>query len=249
MKQIKNQRSSEVRIGILILSTLFFSVAGSGLVHASEVSLSLEDQLKGLSGAENQAPAGLPYGTANEKLYSVQTRYSPLRFTSEINVGGGRNMSGDSFLVTQELTAAYRFHFTDRWSLALGGSYVFNELNGTGQRLFTEERRLPDLTYAKSRADLAVGFNTFYGKFRLSMDNVFYFDQYIQLGGGIVNMPNAAVKALTADAGFAFWIGKRGTFRVGLKDWYYQEKRMMSQGSNHNLIAHLDLGILLGGER
>lgn len=243
--------------GVLVVSSMAFSLFSSSLTLAETSAMtqaapsvpSLEDQLKGLSGPENQAPAGLPYGTSDEKVYSVQTRYSPLRFTSEIGIGGGRNMSGDSFLVTQELTAAYRFHFSDRWNVALSGAYVYNELNGTGQRVFKEEQRIPDLTYAKTRGDIALGFNTFYGKFRLSMDKVFYFDQYLQLGAGIVNLPTTTSNAFTADAGFVFWLGKRGSFRVGLKDWYYHEKRIRSEGSNHNLIAHLDIGILLGGER
>ena len=47
--------------------------------------------------------------------------------------------------------------------------------------------------------------------------------------------------------GLALWLGKTGSFRVGLKDYYFHETRRLTASNVHDLIFHVDLGILLGG--
>ena len=60
----------------------------------------------------------------------------------------------------------------------------------------------------------------------LSMDNVLYFDFYSALGAGREDLNSGFENAVVADAGFAFWMGKWGSTRVGLKDYYYQEPHL-----------------------
>ncbi len=203
---------------------------------------SLEDQLQGLAIPANQ----LPVPGSSEKMYVIQNRYNPLSMRSELAIGAGKNFTGDSFLVSNEVSLAYRFHLSDRWNLGLAGSYVFNEFSDTASQLKKAEGRIPDAAFAKTKADFSVAYNLFYGKFRLSMDQVFYFDQYIALGAGMVQQANASTPAGTLDVGFAFWFGKNLSARIGAKSWYYSEKRASSSAAHNNLIGHFDLGYVFG---
>ncbi len=232
-------------LGAVCFSMVLVLGSASPAAHADEGMVSLEDQLQGLALPGNQAPVQM----STERLYAVQTRYAPLKFVHELSIGGGRNFTGDSFMVSQELNLNYRFHLNDRWSLGLGGAYVFNELSSGGKRLLASEGLLPDVAYAKIKADLSLGYNVFYGKFRLSMDQVFYFDQYVSLGAGIVKLSTSQQTGAVADAGMVFWLGRGGSVRVGIKDYVYNEKRAQSSGVAQNLIGHLDVGFLFGGSK
>lgn len=224
---------------ILFAAILLLPVASP----ASEPSL--DDALNSLNLPDNRAPVPV----SREKLYSVQTRYSSLRHAHELLIGGGRVLIGESFLISNQIEAAYRFHFSDRMSIGVSGAKVYNSLSGSGQRLLAQEGRLPDMSYLKNRIDLTVMRNNFYGKFRLSMDRVFYFDQFIALGAGYVGQERGNTPAAVADVGMAFWFGHRGSVRFGFKDYYYQERRELSQGMTHNLTTYLNVGLLLGGDR
>jgi outer membrane beta-barrel protein len=231
---------------LVIVPVLYAAIAlvlAARSAHASTGSLS--EELQSLSLPANEAPVQL----SQEKLYAVQTRFVPLRHRSELSIGGGEDFTGDSFLSTRDLNLGYRFHLSDRWSLAAAGSAVFNTLTGSGQRLLDSDGRLPDSAYAKWRADLTATYNVFYGKFRVSMDQVFYFDQYASLGAGAVGEPSGTQPAAVADLGFAFWIGRSGVVRLGLKDYYYKETRTLSASMGNNLYGHLEVGYLLGGGR
>ncbi len=204
---------------------------------------SLEDQLQSLHLPANEAPSSV----AQEKLYSVQSRYSTLRKKSELTIGAARNFTADSFVVSNQINAGYRFHFTDRWSLGLGGSYVVNSYSTAGERLLELQGLLPDATYVKYRGDLMLGFNAFYGKFRVSMDRVFYFDQYWMAGPAVIEMDTGRSWGAALDVGFAFWLGRRGSIRLGVKDYIYTQKRALSSTLGHDLTGHVELGLLLGG--
>lgn len=221
-------------------------VSSSGVparAEATPPTPSLEDQLRILQLPENQAPSNV---TA-EKLYAVQTRYSPLASRGELGLGVARNLTVDSFLSSGEISGKYRFHFNDRWSLGISGSYTFNSLSGAGQRLLELNQLLPDVSYVKGRSDLTAGFNVFYGKFRLSLDQVFYFDQYVELGAGRVWLDRGDSTAAVVDAGFAFWAGRSASVRFGLRNYLFQEQRRLSSGLTDHLLAHLDIGMMLGG--
>jgi len=202
----------------------------------------LDQELQQLSVPDNQ----LVPSADTEKLYAIQTRYAPLANRHEITLGGAKNFTADSHLTSQQLDLTYRFHINDKWYVGLAGSYVFNSFTDAANRLISQQKLVPDIAYPKFRGDLLVGYNLFYGKFRLSMDTVFYFDQYIALGPGLVNLNTGTTPAAVADIGFVFWLGKGGSMRLGLKDYFFKETRVRSSGMVHNLLAHLDVGIVLG---
>lgn len=205
--------------------------------------LSLDEQLDTLNLPANQAPQI----SAQEKLYSVQSRYAPLSLRHELALSGARNLTADGLLTSHQVGATYRFHLGDRWSLSLTGIKIFNSLSSSGENLLGTQDLAPDVDFARYSGDLSATFNTFYGKFRLGMDSVLYFDQYVSLGGGVVGLESGSSPMATADLGFVFWVGKKGSVRIGLRDQFYKERRQFSEAFSHNLIAHLDVGILLGG--
>ncbi len=103
---------------------------------------------------------------------------------------------------------------------------------------------VPDVPYASTRADAMLEYHVFYGKFRWSVETVSYFDQYIGLGAGQVEMNTGTEISYVGDIGFAFWLGKWGSARIGLKDYYYKEQYRAGASMEHNLHAHLDMGYL-----
>ncbi|MBS1962512.1 MAG: outer membrane beta-barrel domain-containing protein [Bdellovibrionales bacterium] len=203
----------------------------------------LENMLGDLNTPANQAPASVD----SEKLYSVQTRYSSLKNRSEVGVGGGYNFAGSGYLSMSQVQATYRFHFNDRWSLGLFGSYNFNKLNESGKNLLEQNQLLPDVAYERYRASLLLGFNTFYGKIRFAMDSVTYFDQYIAIGPGLVAMNTGNSAAGVVDVGFVFWLGRSGSVRFGVQNEFFSEKRTQSTVFRNDAVAHLDLGLVFGG--
>jgi outer membrane beta-barrel protein len=200
---------------------------------------SLEDQLKALD-ADNAAPAA----ASREKLYAVQTRYLPLHFKNEFTLGGASNLTPDSFLTTQQVEIGYHFHFNDRWSASVDQAWVNNTFKSDTNNLRTTDGALPNVPYATSRTDLMAEYNVFYGKFRWSAETVSYFDQYLAIGPGMVEQNTGATAAAVADAGFAFWLGKWGSARLGLKDYYYREQYASGAQFTQNIHAHMDFGYL-----
>jgi outer membrane beta-barrel protein len=219
----------------LITATLTFGFLAQA--ETTKDKQSLEDQLKELN-TDNTAPAG----ANREKLYAVQSRYLPLQYKSEVSMGGAYNLTGDGFLHTEQFELGYRFHFSDRWSTALTQAWVGNQFSSGVDSLRSSEGAAPMVPYAVARTDLVVTYNVFYGKFRLSSDSVFYFDQYISIGPGIVRQNTGTVGAAVGDIGFAFWLGTWGSARLGLKEYYYNETYASGAQPESNLHAHLDLG-------
>jgi len=225
-----------------LLALLIGSVAFAATESMVETR-SLEDELRSLSLPSNQAPSGV----SSEQLYAVQTRLAPLENRSEITITGAKNFTVDSFLVSQQVDAGYRYYLSSRWFVGASGSYVFNSLSGSGERLMNENKRLPDVAYTKYRADILAGYNLFYGKFRLTLDQVFYFDQYVAVGPGVVVQDLGTHPALVADVGFVFWFGRNFSFRVGAKDYLFHEDRRLSNGLANNVLGHVDFGYVFGG--
>jgi outer membrane beta-barrel protein len=198
----------------------------------------LAEQLKSLELPGNQAPSVV----SKEKLYVVQTRYLPLRFKSEVSLGYAQNLTGDSFFNTRQAELGYRFHLGDRFSLGFTQSFVTNSMTSEGDNLLASEGIIPNMPYARQRSELTLGYNVFYGKFRLSSEQVFYFDQYVAVGPGLMMLNVGDFGAAVADVGFAFWLGQWGSTRIGLKDYIYSEPGKSSL--SENLHAHLDVGYL-----
>jgi hypothetical protein len=100
----------------------------------------------------------------------------------------------------------------------------------------------------KTRFDALLGFNLFYGKFRMNMDNVFYFDQYVAIGPGLVTTQYDSAMAAVADIGFALNFGNNWTARLGAKSDLYNEKLSATKSLAYHLLGHVDIGYLIGGE-
>ncbi|MEK6705625.1 MAG: outer membrane beta-barrel domain-containing protein [Bdellovibrionota bacterium] len=227
--------------GIMILFIISSADAVTSAADANTTDL--EEQLSTLGIPTNEVP---PQASL-EKIYAVQTRFSPLKYRSELSLGGGRNLSADGFIVTNQADLGYRFHITDRWSVGLTTSTMFNSMTDSAKHLFERDQMLPDIAYAKYRFDANIGCNLFYGKFRVTMDKVFYFDQYVSLGAGIVELDTGRIKSAVVDAGISLWLGRRGSIRIGLKDYIFNERRRLSSGIVNQFVGHMDLGLMIGG--
>lgn len=233
---------------LLVLASIVFAYSATASTEPSSSagdSTPLESQLQGLELPGNQAP----FGVTGEKLYSVQNRFSSLKYRSEAYLGTAYNFMGNGYMTMTQADLGYRFHFSDRWSLGVQGSYAFNSLNKSGDLLLKEQGLLPDAAYVKSRASLLLGYNTFYGKLRFSMDSVTYFDQYVAVGPGVVNLDTGKANSFVADVGFVFWMKKMGSLRIGLQNEIYRESRGAATGTVYDMLGHLDLGLLFGGTR
>ena len=143
------------------------------------------------------------------------------------------------------------YHINDRFYTSLYGSYVNNELTESGQQAWEKDGIYPNAAFVKSRYDGTVGFNLIYGKARVTQDAMFYFDQYVALGGGVVRQSDGAEEtqspAAVADLGFALWFGKRLTFRLGVKDHFFEERRPLDASKVHHVLGYSTVGFLLGG--
>lgn len=230
------------------IRTILFAVAlVPALLNAAETpssqAASLDDQLNALGTPGNEAPAGV---TA-EQLYAVQTRYSPMQNRHEFSLGGGTNFSGDGFVRTANLDGTYRYYLSNRWFLGLTGNIVFNKFTNAGTALVNNNNLVADVAVTKYRADLSVGYHLFYGKFRVSMDEVFYLDQYVALGPGLVVQDTRNSWAAVADVGLALWFGRNVSMHLGVKDYIFYEQRRLTSGLVNNFVGYLQAGVHFGG--
>jgi outer membrane beta-barrel protein len=219
---------------LIVALSLFLSLP------AQAATSSLEDDIKGLD-VEGAAPAQI----TKEKLYSIQSRSSPLRKHLEILVGFGENFTGDSFLASEQVGAELQYHVTDDWSVALAYNQVFNKFKDAADNMLVADGLLPDVDFVRSRQELRVQYNLFYGKFRFTKDSVLYFDQYVSLGFAQNELGSGSSPGPVGDAGFAFWISDWGSLHLGVKDYYYEEKSRLSSGSHHNIHGYVQAGYLL----
>lgn len=227
----------------VVVAALCAGIGAASAAPAPASVPSLEDQLQMLNLPANQAPAGI----SSEKLYSVQSRFNPLARKVELSVSTGQDFTNSAFLNSQQMGASLRYHFNDRWSLGVNGAKVFNSLSQTANQMIAQDGIVPDVAFASSRLDASLAFNTIYGKFRFTLDRVFYLDQYIALGAGISSLDRGQSTMGTLDLGFAFWMGRSGVLRLGMKDHIYREQRALAIVMTQHWVGHVDLGWMLGG--
>lgn len=205
---------------------------------------SMEEQLDSLALPSNQAPANV----STERLYSVQTRYAPLQKRYELGIIGGYNMTNADFVDSKSVGANVRYHFNDKHSFGISYMQFENKLDKTGQDLLERQSLLPDVDYISSVTEANYGYNLFYGKFRLGMSKVFYFDQYWNFGAGAVDLNSGIAPMINIEGGLAFWMGKRGSIRLGFKNLIFEESNLTGNRINHDLLSTLSINILFGGE-
>jgi outer membrane beta-barrel protein len=226
------------------MKILLFSMMMLSLTAATATAdVDLNAQLDELKLPGNVAPAGI----TNEKLYSSQSRFATLARRTEFNLGMGQNFTGNGFVRMRQLNGSIAYHLNDRWSVSASGSYGFNDFTRSAEFLMMNEGIVPDAAIVKWRADLLANYNLFYGKFRTSIDQVFYFDQYVSAGPGLVNTQYGTTPAAVADIGFALWIGKNWSTRFGVKNQFFREKTQLSNDTAYHMLGHIEVGYLIGG--
>jgi outer membrane beta-barrel protein len=230
-------------LGFLLLFSL--SAFGVEKEKTAEKWTSLDEQLDQLKMPANQTPGAV----SEDKLYSVQLRYVPLVKAHEVSLGGSKDFNSEGHLDSNQVSLDYRYHFTDKWTLKVSYLKAFNKLNKSGEVLLKNEKLVSDSDYMMSKADIGAEYNLFYGKFRFGTNSVFYFDQYIGLTAGMIELRRGATVVGGIDAGFAFWMGKKGSLRIGVHNNFYQETNGLGDKAlTRNMIGYLSLGLLMGGE-
>ena len=230
---------------LLISLTLALSVLPIGAAETGSVS-NLENKLDELTIPDDKVTPLL----AQDQLYIVNTRYSSLINRHELTISGAHNFTADSHLDTKDVAASYRYHLNSDWSFGARYSKYNNELTGAGERLFSDAKLLPDTDFAKNSMELFVNYNTIYGKLRWSDETVVYFDQYIALGVGEVELASGKTNHGILDLGISFWLGKHMSTRVGLKNEFYNQSQTNGDVFKTNTFGYLEIGYLFGnGDR
>lgn len=220
--------------------TLLFAFILSASAYSKPESL--ENKLDDLRIPDDQVSSVI----SEDKLFVVNRRYSSLVNRHEFTISGGNNFTPDSHLSTRQLSGSYRYHLNSTWSFGIRYQKIYNELSGAGEKLFEDKRIVPDSDFARSSYEGFVNFHTFYGKMRINSSNVIYFDQYISLGAGQIELTAENENLYTTDAGFAFWLGKHMSTRIGLRNEFYSQNQITGRRSIHNAVGYFEVGYLFG---
>lgn len=184
---------------------------------------------------------------SQDKLYIVNKRYSSLVNRHELSFAGLNNLTSVSHIDNTALSGLYRYHINSTFSVGLRYNDYYNELTPAGEKLFREEKILPDTDFALKSTSAFLGFNTFYGKMRLTEKSIIYFDQYINLGYGNVELArNGFQKLVNIDLGFVFWGGKHISTRIGLNNEFYSQRKVNGLTNVHNAMGYIEFGYLFG---
>lgn len=230
---------------IKIVLVFLLSVTACFSLAAQEMT-ELEKKLDALNIPDDKVTSVL----SDDRLYIVNTRYSSLVNRHELTLQGANNFTADSHLSTQQAALSYRYHLNSDWSFGLRYTRHTNKLTSAGQKLFEDKKIVPDTDFAKNSKELLVNYNTIYGKLRWSQETVVYFDQYVSLGGGKIDLASGDTNLYFADLGFSFWIGNHLSSRVGLKNEFYEQKQLTGSRNIHNGVGYIEFGYLFGsGDR
>lgn len=187
---------------------------------------------------------------SQDKFYVVNTRYSSLINRHEFTLQGAHNFTADSHLDVKQAALSYRYHLNSKWSFGLRYNRYTNELTSAGQKLLDDKQIVPDQDFAYNSQEIFATYNTIYGKLRWSADTVVYFDQYISLGAGQIELASGKTNHGMLDLGLAFWLGKNASMRVGLKNEFYNQQQLSGERFMHNAMGYLEIGYLFGeGDR
>jgi outer membrane beta-barrel protein len=207
----------------------------------SAFSQNMESELNSLNIDKNEK---IPAAQSNEKLYSIQSRTMELKNRFEFLVGGGQNFTGDSFLLSRQMSVEGQYHFNNQWSLAATFSQMSNAWTSSTQSLIDQQGLVPDVDYIKSKTELRVQYNTLYGKMRWLRDSVSYFDQYVAFGYSANELSSGMSAGPVIDVGFAHWVSNWGSVHWGVKDYYYEENRKLTAGYSHNIFGYASVGYM-----
>ncbi len=187
---------------------------------------------------------------SQDKFYIINQRYSSLINRHEVTLQGAHNFTADSHLDVKQSALTYRYHLNSRWSFGLRYNYYTNKLTTTGEKLLQDRQIVPDQDFAYNSQEIFATFNTIYGKLRWSSDTVVYFDQYISLGGGQIELASGKTNHGLLDLGLAFWVGQNFSLRTGLKNEFYNQNQLNGTQFMHNAMGYMEIGYLFGqGDR
>jgi outer membrane beta-barrel protein len=181
-----------------------------------------------------------------DKLFIVNTRYSSLINRHEFSLQGAHNLTADSHLDTKQAALAYRYHLNSRWNFGLRYTRYTNQLTSAGEKLLDDKQIVPDQDFAFNSQEIFATYNTIYGKLRWSSDTVVYFDQYISLGAGQLELASGKTNMGLLDLGLAFWVGKHGSMRVGIKNEFFNQQQLTTDRFMHNAMGYIEIGYLFG---
>ena len=227
-------------------SLIFALTLGTSLVAHAQSNSELEDKLNSLNIPDDKVSPVL----SREQLYIVNTRYSSLVNRHEMTLQGAYDFTADSHLDVSQAALSYRYHLNSDWAFGLRYTRYSTKLTVAGQRLLDDQKIVPDTDYALNSQEIFATYNTIYGKLRWSKSTVVYFDQYISLGVGKVELASGKTNMGLADLGFAFWLGKHMSARVGVKNEFYNQTLRQGEEFQHNAMGYLEFGYLFGsGDR
>lgn len=225
---------------------LIVSLLISSLSHADTVKEQSKSDLESKLEALNIPSDKVTPTVSEDKLFAVNQRYSSLRQRFEFTMFGANNFNADSHLETTMSGATMRYHFNGKWSIGARYSEYFNQLSSAGKELFKNEKLLPDTDYAVKSSEGFINFNTVYGKLRLTEKTIVYFDHYISLGYGNIQLASEETQMYSVDTGLAFWIGNNFSSRFGLKSESYTQKKVKGSENVHNMMGYAEIGYLFG---
>lgn len=224
----------------LLLSTIF--LLSSPLLFAEESGKSLTNKLDELHIPDDKVTPVL----SKQELFIVNTRYSSLVNRHEFTLQGSHNLTADSHLDVKQSALSYRYHLNSKWSFGLRYNRYTNELTNAGKRLLDDQKIVPDQDFAFNSQEIFATYNTIYGKLRWSQNTVVYFDQYISLGAGQIELASGKTNHGLVDLGLVFWLGKHGSMRVGIKNEFYNQQQLSGERFMHNGMGYLEIGYLFG---
>ncbi len=183
---------------------------------------------------------------SRDRLFVLNNRYSSLTNRHETTFFGSNNFNTESHMESRQAGLTYRYHINPKWSLGLRHTEYYNQLTAAGEKLLSEKQIAPDSDFAKSSNEIFANYNLLYGKMRMTQKTVVYFDQYIALGAGKIDLDNGSQNMGIADIGVALWIGGNMSARFGLKNEFYKQETRNGTKDIHNANGYLELGYLFG---
>ncbi len=183
-------------------------------------------------------------GGSSKTLYSVQPRIRSLDRRFEVLFGGGQSLAGESLLNSRQLTVEAQFHFNEKWALAAAYSDISNEWTSSARNLIDEEGLVPDVDFVRSRSEMRLQYNVFYGKMRWFSDSISYFDQYVALGYASNDSRSGVNGGPVLDIGLSHWFKNTASIHWGLKDYHYQAQRQLDTVAINNVVAYLQIGYM-----
>lgn len=226
---------------IVIISSVSYLLLFLNPAH-SEVG-QLEKQLESLNIPDDKIDPII----SEDQFFIVNTRYSSLINRHELSLQGGNNFTTEGHLSTQTTALSYRYHINSKFSTGARYTKYSNSLTSSGKKLFRDGTVLPDTDFAKNSKELFLNYNTIYGKVRWSEDTVVYFDQYISLGGGKMELASGPTTHGFLDLGLSFWLGKHMSSRIGFKNELYKQTTVLkNEHTIHNAIGYFEIGYLFG---